>query len=288
MKRSILFLALIAVVAGGALWLAHQPSASRPVQTSGGHTVLYYQSPMHPWIKSDKPGKCPLCGMNLVPIYADAETGNGLKLNAESISAAKVQTTAVDCRPIVHTLRVAGKCQSDGRVFRFQFPAYTRDLAWLKPGQIVVLAVSSSPGKTFQAVIIPGDWSSSRTNQILASTGVLISASISDSEADSSRNNGRTILNGAYAEGHIKVETPESLVVPRSAVLAADAQPLVYVAITSNRFEPRKISLGRVGDDFAEVIHGLHEGELIVTSGNLTIDAETQISRDANQKPLLP
>lgn len=288
MKRSILFLALIAVLAGVALWLADQPSASRPVQTSGGHTVLYYQSPMHPWIKSDKPGKCPLCGMNLVPIYADAETGNGLKLNAESISAANVQTTAVDRRPIVRTLRVAGRFQSDGRSLRFQFPAYNRDLAWLKPGQIVVLAVPAAPGKNYQAVILPGDWSSSRTNQILPSAGVIISASISDSEADSSTNNGRATFNGAYAEGHIKVEIPKSLAVPRSAVLAADAQPLVYVAMTSNRFEPRKITLGRVGDDFAEVISGLHEGELIVTSGNLTIDAEVHISRDANQKPLLP
>jgi len=33
--------------------------------------ILYYQSSMHPWIKSDKPGKCPICGMDLVPIYAD-------------------------------------------------------------------------------------------------------------------------------------------------------------------------------------------------------------------------
>jgi hypothetical protein len=288
MKRSILFLALIAVLAGGALWLSEQPSASRPVQTSGGDTVLYYQSPMHPWIKSDKPGKCPLCGMNLVPIYADAETGNGLKLNAESITAANVQTTAVGRRPIVRTLRVAGRFQSDGRSPRFQFPAYDRDLEWLKPGQIVVLAVPAAPGKNYQAVILPGDWSSSRTNQILPSNGLVISASISDSEAYRNGNKGGVALNGAYAEGYIKTELPESLAIPRSAVLAADAQPLVYVAITSNRFEPRNITLGRVGDNFAEVIHGLHEGELIVTSGNLTIDAETQISRDANQKPLLP
>ena len=288
MKRSILFLALIAVLVGGALWLAHQPSASRPVQTTGGHAVLYYQSPMHPWIKSDKPGKCPLCGMNLVPIYADTDTSDGLKLSAESISAANVQTMPVDRRPILRTLWVAGKFQSDDRSLRFQFPAYNRDLAWLKPGQIVVFALPAAPGKNYQAVIMPGDWLASRTNQILPSTGIIISASISDSGAYSSINRCWATLNGAYAEGHIKVETPESLAVPRSAVLAADAQPLVYVAITSNRFEPRKISLGRVGDDFAEVIGGLHEGELIVTSGNLTIDAEAQISRDANQKTLLP
>jgi len=24
---------------------------------------------MHPWIKADQPGKCTICGMNLVPVY---------------------------------------------------------------------------------------------------------------------------------------------------------------------------------------------------------------------------
>lgn len=33
------------------------------------HKVLYYQSPMHPWVKSPKPGSCTVCGMSLVPIY---------------------------------------------------------------------------------------------------------------------------------------------------------------------------------------------------------------------------
>lgn len=32
--------------------------------------ILYYQDPMHPWYKSDKPGIAPDCGMKLVPIYA--------------------------------------------------------------------------------------------------------------------------------------------------------------------------------------------------------------------------
>ena len=31
--------------------------------------IRCYQSPMHPWVKSDKPGQCTICGMDLVPIY---------------------------------------------------------------------------------------------------------------------------------------------------------------------------------------------------------------------------
>jgi len=31
-----------------------------------------YHCPMHPTVTSDKPGRCPICHMNLVPIAADS------------------------------------------------------------------------------------------------------------------------------------------------------------------------------------------------------------------------
>ena len=43
----------------------------------GGHAarkILFYQSPMHPWVKSHKPGQCTVCGMELVPIYEGGKT----------------------------------------------------------------------------------------------------------------------------------------------------------------------------------------------------------------------
>ncbi|MFN9960192.1 MAG: heavy metal-binding domain-containing protein, partial [bacterium] len=52
-----------------------------PSVQEGGRMPLYYQSPMHPWVKSHKPGKCTVCGMDLVPVYAlpnpDAGEGHG-------------------------------------------------------------------------------------------------------------------------------------------------------------------------------------------------------------------
>ena len=35
--------------------------------------VLYYTCSMHPSVKSDKPGACPVCGMGLEPVYAPAD-----------------------------------------------------------------------------------------------------------------------------------------------------------------------------------------------------------------------
>jgi hypothetical protein len=36
---------------------------------SNERKVLFYQSAMHPWVKSDKPGRCTICGMALTPVY---------------------------------------------------------------------------------------------------------------------------------------------------------------------------------------------------------------------------
>lgn len=63
----------------------HQPQRNAPpqVEDHSGHDapaegrpkpsrkVLYWYDPMHPNYKSDKPGKAPDCGMDLVPKYAD-------------------------------------------------------------------------------------------------------------------------------------------------------------------------------------------------------------------------
>src|ERR1700726_2380597 len=29
----------------------------------------YYTCTMHPWVRSKKPGKCPVCAMDLVPVF---------------------------------------------------------------------------------------------------------------------------------------------------------------------------------------------------------------------------
>ena len=43
----------------------------RKSKQSEAHRILYYQDPMHPSYRSDKPGIAPDCGMDLVPVYAD-------------------------------------------------------------------------------------------------------------------------------------------------------------------------------------------------------------------------
>jgi len=75
-----------------------------------------YQCPMHPWIKSDKPGdKCTICGMDLVAA-APTETAvdpNLVVLSPASAAVVNVRTSVVRRGALVHTLRVAGVIDDD-------------------------------------------------------------------------------------------------------------------------------------------------------------------------------
>jgi Cu(I)/Ag(I) efflux system membrane fusion protein len=87
----------------------------------------------------------------------------------------------------------------------------------------------------------------------------------------------RELLHKTYADGDIQVETKAVLTVPRSAVLAPGSDPVAYVAHGDGNYEPRKVKLGRVGDGLWEILDGLKEGEKVVTTGNLLIDAQAQL-----------
>ena len=113
--KHIPFLVLIAALAGAGGWFAAKHPTSMPADHAAADTtrkIKFYQSPMHPWIKSDKPGKCTICGMTLVPVY-EGEAGistnaDMITLSASSVTAVGVQTAKVVSGPLVRTLRVTG------------------------------------------------------------------------------------------------------------------------------------------------------------------------------------
>ena len=75
---------------------------------------------MHPQIRQDKPGKCPICGMDLVPLQTmDSEAGNAgpdeIQMSESAARLADIQTTEVMRGKPVKELFLQGKVEPDER-----------------------------------------------------------------------------------------------------------------------------------------------------------------------------
>ena len=415
MKPVHLFLLLVvAALAGAGGWFASRhfagthaggPSASAPAERK----ILYYQSAMHPWIKSDKPGRCTICGMELSPVYegeAGFDAGEGvITLGSNNIQVIHVQSDEVTRRPLRRTLRVAGTIDDDdtkhrfvsayidGRIEKlavnfigaefnageplatfysptllnaereyivlarqrgartnaqyvaenqrlleaaaqrlrrlglsdaqiaalpgkpeseihtpvlapvsgtvvtrfvyegqyvkegdklfeladfstmwFQSDAYERDLAWIKIGQPVEVTTPAVPGLTFTGAVAFID---PNLKEMTRTARVRVELPNPMVEVNGRRR--RQLYHKLYAEALVHVETPEVLAIPRSAVLMPGPQAVVYLDKGGGSFEQRRVKVGRAGDEDWEVLDGLSEGDRVVTTGNLLIDAQAQL-----------
>lgn len=89
------------------------------------HGEKVWTCSMHPQIRMDKPGKCPLCAMDLIPLTT---TGSGdaaidpdaIQLSAEAVALANVQTTVVSRQNPVKDIRLYGTIQVDERLSQSQ------------------------------------------------------------------------------------------------------------------------------------------------------------------------
>lgn len=117
LKTILLVIIVAAAAATGGWFAAKRSSAGGSAKSEGGRKIRFYQSPMHPWITSEKPGRCTICGMQLEPVY-EGERGfvadeGVVTLGSNSIQVINVQTDMATNRPLSRTLRVAGVIDSD-------------------------------------------------------------------------------------------------------------------------------------------------------------------------------
>ncbi|MBK9327944.1 MAG: efflux RND transporter periplasmic adaptor subunit [Sphingobacteriales bacterium] len=58
--------------------------------------VSYYTCSMHPQIRVDKPGKCPICHMDLIPIKNSADTEDEISLSEQQIKLGNITTQTIE------------------------------------------------------------------------------------------------------------------------------------------------------------------------------------------------
>jgi Cu(I)/Ag(I) efflux system membrane fusion protein len=84
-------------------------------QTSGSAAAEYYTCPMHPTVRSDRPGACPVCGMALVKksslvqgSTADTAAFSGVALSPTQRVMANISTVAAERRTLTREIRAVG------------------------------------------------------------------------------------------------------------------------------------------------------------------------------------
>ncbi|RUA09412.1 MAG: efflux RND transporter periplasmic adaptor subunit [Flavobacteriia bacterium] len=75
---------------------------------------------MHPQIRKEKPGNCPICGMELIPLDESKDSGekiagNEIVLSPEAIQLANIQTTVVTRSKATKEVRLLGTVKPDER-----------------------------------------------------------------------------------------------------------------------------------------------------------------------------
>lgn len=92
---------------------------------------------MHPQIRKEGPGQCPICGMDLIPLdqKSDATVDpNAIQLTQAAAQLANVMTTKVTSQKGVKEIRLYGKVQADERSLQSQVAYF--------PGRVEKLLVN--------------------------------------------------------------------------------------------------------------------------------------------------
>jgi Cu(I)/Ag(I) efflux system membrane fusion protein len=125
----------------GRLFFHHTIKPEKNYTTSSENIGTIWTCSMHPQIRRDKPGKCPICGMDLIPL--NQNTGgsgpNTIEFSTDALQLANVQTSIVKKEKPEKEVRLYGRIESDERLIK-TIPAHV-------PGRVEQLLVNFTGDK---------------------------------------------------------------------------------------------------------------------------------------------
>lgn len=109
---------LVGLFAGRLIWGGSDPHAGHDHAVNEDGEIIWTCS-MHPQIREDGPGKCPLCGMDLTPMSASGGAGADpgvIRLSANELNLAGVRTTRVGGASAEGSILLNGRISPDERL----------------------------------------------------------------------------------------------------------------------------------------------------------------------------
>jgi Cu(I)/Ag(I) efflux system membrane fusion protein len=140
-----------------------------------------------------------------------------------------------------------------------------RDLGRIAVGQPATFAVTAYPGEEFSGKV-----------GFLAPTVDATTRTLR-ARLELPNRAGR-LRPGMSGQASIVLPEIDVVVVPDLALIDTGGARYVFVATSAGRFEPRRVEVGRRIDGWVELLPGrVAEGELVVTTGNFLLDAESRL-----------
>lgn len=146
---------------------------------------------------------------------------------------------------------------------------YENDQPWVRKGDAVGIELAGIPGHSFEGRI---DYIYPYLDAKTRTTKVRI-------ELD----NPHLLLKpDMYANVDIHSDKQvDAVTIPLDAVMRTGTRNLVFIQKSPGRFEPREVDLGVASNGRAQILKGVKEGEIVVTSAQFLIDSESKISEAA-------
>ena len=142
-------------------WLIFRPSNKTELKHDHLTETLQetiWTCAMHPQIRMQQSGKCPLCGMDLIPLSrsgADSLDPDAVRMTPEAAQLANVLTSVVSKQTPVKEVRLYGKIQADERLLQNQvahIPGRIESLAVNFTGESIV--IGQTLGKIYSPELI--------------------------------------------------------------------------------------------------------------------------------------
>jgi len=262
------------------------------IYTHGAISAAPYACPMHPWVTSEHPAECEICGMDLEPTRADI-------IAAESASETEGEWVC-PMHPEEQSDEF-GECSICGMdlVERAEVsaPVETAASMWVCPmhpeeqsdefgecsicGMDLVEKQSTTGGHSHahQSLAAP----TIRTDQ-----PPLIFKYVCPDHPDEYA----TVPGLCPRDGKPLLMTGEVLTVPKSAVIDTGLRKIVFVDRGESGYEQVEVEVGPeawgTSDDsetkrrYYPIVSGLTPGDMVVTHGNFLIDSQTQLTGSAS------
>ncbi|MCA9674149.1 MAG: efflux RND transporter periplasmic adaptor subunit [Myxococcales bacterium] len=145
---------------------------------------------------------------------------------------------------------------------------YERDLPRIHKGDAASVALSYEPGTDYDGkvtFVYPYLDPATRTGRVRIELP----------------NKGLALKPDMYATVNFHVALGDRVQVPASAVVYTGPRRLVFVDLGDGRLRPQEVTIGAQTPEMAEVLSGLSPGDVVVTSGNFLVAAESRIRSSA-------